>query len=163
MVNFDVPAGEVYKGASGVARDSVWLTSEDLPHDRDVVVTVEKVTLRRNLTMQGGRPKAVMLSLKFVGKDRELGLNATNRKAVVAMYGSLCAEWFGKRVTLFVEQDVRRPDGTRGPAVRIRPEVPAAPTREAGAEGSSWATSSRAPAASSRAATCWRSRASSRG
>ena len=43
----------------------------------------------------------------------------------------------GKRVLLYVEQDVRRPDGTRGPAVRIRAkrvdQAPAA--REPGAEG----------------------------
>lgn len=121
MSTFDVPVGQEYKGPSGIARDSNWLTNEDIPHDRDTLVTIESVVLRRHLKMQGGRPKEIALSLKFVGKARELMLNATNRKALAAMFQSNeCAQWFGKRIALFVEQDVRRPDGTKGPAVRIR-------------------------------------------
>jgi hypothetical protein len=116
----DVPDGEVYKGPCGIGRDSPWLTNEDLPHDRDVVVQIEKVVLRRNLKMQGGRDKAVGLSLKFAGRGRELLLNSTNRKVLSALFGPSTGEWFGKSVALYVEQDVRRPDGTRGPAVRIR-------------------------------------------
>lgn len=116
-----IPEGDIYKGPSGIARESNWLTNEDIPHDRDSVVTIETVIIRRNVQMQGGRPKSIALSLKFVGKSRELMLNATNRKTLAALFESnQCEAWFGKRVALFVEQDVRRPDGTRGPAVRIR-------------------------------------------
>lgn len=121
MSSADVPAGQDYKGPSGIARDSNWLTNEDIPHDRDTVVTIESVVLRRNLKMQGGRPKDVALSLKFVGKGRELMLNATNRKTLAALFSSNeCAQWYQRKIALYVEQDVRRPDGTRGPAVRIR-------------------------------------------
>lgn len=121
MSSADVPAGQDYKGPSGIARDSNWLTNEDIPHDRDTVVTIESVVLRRNLKMQGGRPKDVALSLKFVGKGRELMLNATNRKTLAALFNSNeCAQWYQRKIALYVEQDVRRPDGTRGPAVRIR-------------------------------------------
>lgn len=117
----DVPAGEAYKGPSGIARESNWLTNEDIPHDRDTVVTVESVVLRRNLKMEGGRPKPIALSLRFAGKQRELLLNATNRKTLAAITGTNdTAAWYGVKVALFVEQDVRRPDGTKGPAVRIR-------------------------------------------
>ena len=117
----DIPKGEAYKGPSGIARESTWLTSEDLPHDRDTIVEIEQVTIRRNLKMQGGREKPIGLSLKFRGKGRELLLNATNR----AILGKLCgtndtATWYGQRIALYVEQDIRRPDGTKGPAVRIR-------------------------------------------
>jgi len=85
------------------------------------VVTIESVILRRNIKLQGGRPKEYMLSLKFVGKSRELGLNATNRKALAAITGTnQCEAWFGKKIALYVEQGIRRPDGTVGPAVRIR-------------------------------------------
>ena len=119
----EVPIGTEYRGPSGVARDSNWLTNEDLPHDKDTLVTVESVLLRRNVVMKGGRPKKVALSIKFVGKDRELVVNATNRQTMDALFGpGGCGQWFGKRIALFVEQDVRRPDGTRGPAVRIRPK-----------------------------------------
>ncbi len=147
----DTPAGEAYKGPCGIARDSTWLTSEDLPADRDVTVTIEAVILRKKLVMQGGREKANGLSLKFVGRQRELLTNATNRKTLSLLFGSNTGDWFGKSILLFVEQDVRRPDGTRGPAVRIRPKrveqgakAPAStaanpisgePIREPGSEG----------------------------
>jgi hypothetical protein len=121
MSSTEVPPGADYRGPSGIARESLWLSSEDLPHDKDTEVTIESVVLRRNLTMQGGRPKVVALSLKFVGKQRELMLNATNRKTLGAIFETNeCEAWFQKRILLFVEQGVRRPDGTRGPAVRIR-------------------------------------------
>lgn len=127
----DVPAGEVYRGPPGIARDSVWLTNEDIPHDKDTVAVIESIMLRKKLTFQGGRDKANGLSAKFVGKQRELLLNATNRKILAALYGATAGDWFGKQVALYVEQDVRRPDGTRGPAVRIRAkrfDVPAGRT-----------------------------------
>jgi hypothetical protein len=121
MSDFNVPAGTEYKGPSGIARDSLWLTNEDIPHDRDTVVTIEAVIRRDGVKFQGGRTKPVTLSLKFVGKARELALNATNRKILATMFGSNeCATWYGRRIALFVEQNVRRPDGTYGPAVRIR-------------------------------------------
>lgn len=117
----DVPAGQAYKGPSGIARESTWLTNEDIPHDRDSIVQIEAVVRRDNLTMEKGRTKAVALSLRFVGRKRELLLNATNRKTLAALFGTNeCGAWFGQWVALFVEQDVRKPDGTRGPAVRIR-------------------------------------------
>lgn len=123
----DVPNGEAYKGPCGIGRDSPWLTNEDLPHDRDVTATIEAVVLRKNLKMQGGRDKPVGLSLKFVGRGRELLLNATNRKVLASLFGPSTGEWYGKTVALYVEQDVRRPDGTRGPAVRIRSKRVEAP------------------------------------
>jgi hypothetical protein len=122
----ETPPGEIYRGPPGIARESTWLTGEDLPHDKDVTLTIENVRIRRNLEMQGGRPKKVALSLQFTGKERELMLNATNRKVLMALYGASTGDWFGKRVIVHVEQDVRRPDGTRGPAVRIRAREPKA-------------------------------------
>jgi len=121
MTTNETPQGQEYRGPSGIARDSNWLTNEDLPHDRDTVVTIESVILRRALKMQGGRPKDIALSLKFVGKGRELMLNATHRKTLAAVFGTnQCEAWFGKKIALYVEQGIRRPDGTVGPAVRIR-------------------------------------------
>lgn len=112
--------GEEYRGPSGIARDSNWLSSEDLPLGRDVPAQIESVIFHKHLTMQGGRPLNNKIALRFQGKARELLLNATNRKTLVALFGATCADWFGKRVLLFIEEGVRRPDGTHGPAVRIR-------------------------------------------
>lgn len=128
----DVPQGTPYKGPSGIARESTWLTNEDIPHDKDTAVQIEAVVRRDNLTMEGGRAKKVALSLRFVGRSRELLLNATNRKTLAALFNSTdTGSWFGKWVALFVEQDVRRPDGTRGPAVRIRAKRIQPPTKGA--------------------------------
>lgn len=126
----DTPEGTIYKGPSGVARDSTWLTSEDLPHDRDVVVTIESVVRRDNVTFQQGRKKPVTLALKFAGRERQLLTNATHRKVLNMLFGTPCAKWFGQRVALYVQQNVRRPDGSEGPAVRIRTEKPSASMRE---------------------------------
>jgi len=129
----EVPAGNEYRGPMRVASESIWLTNEDLPHDRDTPVTIATVVRRDNVTMQEGRKKAVAISLRFVGKQRELMLNATNRKTLALLFESTnCADWFGKRILLHVVQGVRRPDGTVGPAVRIRPrrvDDPAAPAK----------------------------------
>ena len=116
----DVPEGITYRGPMGIARDSLWLTSEDLPHDRDVGVTIESVQRRDKVKFQQGREKPVTLALRFVGRERELLLNATHRKTLRLLYGEGSEVLFGKKILLFVEQNVRRPDGTSGPAVRIR-------------------------------------------
>lgn len=105
-----------------MAKDSRWLCAEDLlaRNTREVQVEIEKVLRRDNLTMQEGRKMRVALSLKFKGKQKELLLNATNRKTLGQLFTNDCGEWYGKRIALFVQDNVRYPDGTRGPALRIR-------------------------------------------
>lgn len=117
----DEVAPTIYKGPSGAIRNSNWLTNEDLPHDRDSVVTIEHVHERRGVTFKGGRKLARVFSLKFVGRDRELKVNATHMRVLNSLSGSTnCGAWDGLKILLFVEQDVSRGDGTSGPAVRIR-------------------------------------------
>jgi hypothetical protein len=123
--DFEPPPGVEYEGLSGIARDSIWLTQEDIPHDRDTIVTIAGVVRRNNVKFASGPMKEVVLSLRFVGKKRELGLNATNRKVLNALFGAKCAGWKGHTIILFVEQDVGTPQGPR-PAVRIRARLPRA-------------------------------------
>ena len=119
----DLPEPTAYKGVHRIASDSPWLAADDLPSDKDTIVTIEAVHLRRDVTMDAGRKKDVALSLRFVGKKRELMLNATNRNTLSMLSGSnKCEAWFGMTVALFVQQGIRRPDGTKGPAIRIRPK-----------------------------------------
>lgn len=118
--DFQTPPATKWDGPSGVARDSVWLSSEDLPHDKETHLTIEQVNRRNEVKFQGtGRAKPVVLSLVFKGIKRELGLNATNRKVLSRLFGSKCANWTGKRIALFVQQGVSSPQG-EVPAVRIR-------------------------------------------
>lgn len=98
------PKGKPYEGPSGVGRDSVWLTSEDLVEGRDLEVTIENVILYPEVSFQGGRKRNNYLGLKFAGKERILGLNATNRKALNRMFGNVVRAWKGQKVTLYVTQ-----------------------------------------------------------
>lgn len=119
----DMPPPTPYKGTHRIATDSPWLASDDLPDDKDTIVTIEAVVIRRDVKMEEGRKKDVALSLVFTGKKRELLLNATNRKTLTMLSGSpRCEAWFGLTIALFKLQGVRRPDGTKGPAIRIRPK-----------------------------------------
>lgn len=125
MSDHNLPPATPYTGPTGVMRDSVWLTNEDLPHDRDVIAKIETVNERHGVTFQGGRKMDRVFSLKFEGKERELRVNATHRKVLNALTGKATAgAWVGMRIYLFVEQGIRRPDGSVGPAVRIRAKRP---------------------------------------
>jgi hypothetical protein len=116
--------GEVYRGPCGVLKDSNWLSAETIPHDRDTVVTIEAVVRRREVKFKD-ETKVGYGSLRFAGKDKELGLNATLILTLRTMFGPNTGDWFGKQVALYVDPDVKA-FGRIVPAVRIRSKVPAA-------------------------------------
>lgn len=122
MGKHQLEAGELFKGPCGVLSESPWLTAETLPPNRDTVVTIEAVIRRANVTFErGGRTekKTGYGSLRFAGKDRELGLNATNRKILSALFGADTSAWYGKKIALYVDPNVSA-FGQVVPAVRIR-------------------------------------------
>jgi len=98
------PVGKPYEGPSGIGRDSTWLTAEDLVEGKDIEVTIEKVVLYPEVTFQGGRKRVNMLGLQFVGKERVLGLNATNRKVLNKALGNITKAWKGQKVTLYISE-----------------------------------------------------------
>lgn len=110
--------GEVYRGPAGVLKDSNWLTAETLPPDKDTVVTIEAVIRRGEVKFQSETKKGYG-SLRFVGKDKELGLNATNIKVLCALFGKNTGDWFGKRISLYVDPEVNA-FGKMVAAIRIR-------------------------------------------
>lgn len=127
--------GEVYSGPAGVLKDSNWLTAESLPGDRDTPVQIECV-VRRKVVKFKNETKTGYGSLKFVGKDKELGLNSTHIHVLCALYGSMTSDWKGKWIALYVDPDVSA-FGRTVSAVRIRPKridapKPVTATREPG-------------------------------
>jgi hypothetical protein len=88
---------------------------------KDVTVTIEAVE-------QGKLPKAGSSKverkplIKFVGKDKRLVLNATNRKTIISMYGRKVSGWAGKKLTLYPTTTSFGPETVE--AIRIRPTVP---------------------------------------
>lgn len=116
---------EDFKGSVSSMKKSPWLSSEDLLGLRDGVnVDVESVHRHQNAVFDEGRIEAEVFSLKFKGKDKELVLNATNRKTMAKAYTSLTSNWIGKTVNIHVVDGVRKPGGKKGETttgLRIRP------------------------------------------
>lgn len=98
------PKGKVYDGPSGIGRDSVWLTAEDLIEGKDQKAKIESVTLYPKVTFMGGRTRLNMLGVKFVGKERILGLNATNRKVLNKMFSNITRAWVGQEIVLYMAE-----------------------------------------------------------
>lgn len=110
--------GELYRGPCGVLKDSNWLSAETIPQDRDTVVEIEAV-VRRKVVKFKNETKQGYGSLRFRGKDKELGLNATHIAVLSKLFGPNTGDWFGKRVALYVDPNVSA-FGKVVSAVRIR-------------------------------------------
>jgi hypothetical protein len=104
-------------------KETPWLSSEDLLDAGDVIVEISGVYKHKGVKFDDGREMDVF-ALAFKGKAKQLVLNSTNRRALVSLFGTTKVnEWVGKKVTLYVAHDVRKPGGRRGETtcgIRIR-------------------------------------------
>jgi len=124
----ELERGEVYEGPCGVLKDSAWFNSESIPSDRDTHIQIRDVVRRKEVKFKDDTKKGYG-SLRFVGHDKELGLNATHMHVLAALFGNECRGWFGKWIALYVDPDVKA-FGKTVSAVRIRAkriDGPAAP------------------------------------
>jgi hypothetical protein len=116
---------EPYSGPVSAMRNSAWLAAEDLDGIGEVEVTIESVYRHEDAVMEGGRIEKCMWALKFVGRDKQMILNATNRKALVASFSAKTSEWAGKKVKLYVADGIKKPGGRRGETTKgLRIRVP---------------------------------------
>jgi len=114
-----------YSGPSGIARDSKWLTKEDLPA-RDTVVTIESTPHLVGVMFQGKRRSPHTVALKFAGSDKLLRTAKVHRDTLAALSGSSeCGAWHGLRISLYVDPTVTFGGRVVG-GVRIRSESPPA-------------------------------------
>lgn len=120
--------GKRFEGHTGIARESQWLTSDDLQArgNNELTVKIQEVQLFRDVKFEGGRSKDVAIGLKFEKLSRVLLLNATNRKALNAMFGKVAKAWFGQTITLYVTQT--RLAGETVDCLRIRNKASRAAT-----------------------------------
>ena len=102
---------EEYTGSVSDMKSSEWLASSDIIGLGDVQVTIESVVKSTNVKMDGGKTEKEIYSLKFVGKDKKMVLNATNRKTLAKMFSASVKKWKGQKVKLYVEDGVRNPKG----------------------------------------------------
>lgn len=101
------PDGEEFSGRSSEMKASPWLASEDLLDLGEVKVEIEGCRRYRDVEFDKGRKEEVVYALKFKGKEKELVLNAVNRKTLVHKFGTDVRKWSGQEVVLWVDRKVR--------------------------------------------------------
>jgi hypothetical protein len=98
-----------------------YLFACDLPPDRDVVVTIARVTAGK-VVGEGGKTNKKPV-VYFAGKNKPLALNVSNAKMIEKLYGTFdTSKWIGKRVALYVTQT--KFGGETVDCIRIRPTIP---------------------------------------
>lgn len=103
---------------------SPYIKSDDLL-DEDFTVTIVRVT-GGTVEDPKSRKKSRKALIHLKGWDKPMVCNITNARIIAndLGYGFKVSLWVGKRITIYAEPNVRRPDGTKGPAVRVRGKVP---------------------------------------
>lgn len=113
-------ATEKFEGRTAVMRKSEWLSAEDLDGAGDVKVEIEGVFLHKNVPMDGGRKEPKLFSLKFKDKERQLIINASNRKTLFGLFGADTKQWPGKAITIYVKDGVKAVGGGTTKGIRIK-------------------------------------------
>jgi len=99
---------EVFEGHSSEMKgNSPWLASEDLLGRGDVAVTIKACHRHRDVEFEAGRKVPTVYSLEFEGKQKQLVLNAVNRKTLVRKHGANVKDWVGKDIVLYIDQNVK--------------------------------------------------------
>lgn len=101
------PKGEVFEGRSSEMKESPWLSSEDILDVGDVPVKIIRCHRYRNVEFDKGRREDTVYTLEFDGKAKQLVLNSTNRKSLVAKFGTDVRKWVDQEITLWVDRKVR--------------------------------------------------------
>ena len=104
-----------------VFQPSTFLKHEDL-EGQDWVVTIKNVTMEK---VKGGQDnKERDKFIVHFNECKPLVLNKTNMTTLIKLFGSNDSDvWVGKRVTLYVKDDVEF-GGELVSAIRIRPKQP---------------------------------------
>lgn len=109
--------GEVFEGSFDQLRDSSWLSSADIPWERDTLVQIQEVRKHRNLKLTN-ETKSVAGTLIFVGKKKHLLMNAGHRTVLKMLFGDAKGAR-GQWIALYVDPEVEA-FGKIVSAVRIR-------------------------------------------
>lgn len=125
---------DIYGGSSK------FLKAADLQGGKPVV-EIEDADVHEN-TYNGETKKQIVL--KFVGKEKCLGLNKTNARKIAALIGTEdFLEWIGWRIRLF--EDQTELDGKTVPCIRVYPDLPEQTNKKAKAAAASSVDDSEIP------------------
>jgi len=93
--------------SSEMKANSPWLSAEDILGKGDIEVVIKAVHRHADVEFEAGRTESVVFSLEFEKAGKQLVINSTNRKTLVAKFGPKVAEWSGKKINLYVDNNVR--------------------------------------------------------
>jgi len=101
-------AETVFEGRSAeMKKNSKWLASEDLMGVSEQTVTIDGVLKHGNVEFEAGRIEKVVFAIAFQGKEKQLVINATNRRELVRLFGTDVKKWKGQCVKLWVDTNVK--------------------------------------------------------
>lgn len=100
--------------------NSDWLRAADLSGPANVTILAVEMT---SFDDKDTGKRKDQLALAFDGWDKKLGLNATNASRIAQLLGDDTDFWTNHTITLYVEQNVKGPNGM-GPAIRVMPMLP---------------------------------------
>ena len=103
-----------YKGKVSGMKTSPWLASEDLLGISPQQVVIAGVYQHEDVPMDGGRKEKLLFAIAFEKIQKQMILNATNRKSLSRQFGADTKNWIGKQVTLTVQDGIRKPGGRAG-------------------------------------------------
>lgn len=112
-----------YTGTVAGMKASPWLASEDLLGLPSPDLTIEEVFKNEKVVMDAGRVEPVLYSLKFKGADKQMILNATNRRSLTKAFGASTKAWRGQTVTVYVQDGIKMA-GKSVSGLRIKAEKP---------------------------------------
>lgn len=136
MTTKPIPKGTLVEGDVTASLDMRFLNALVLQaglekqQKQHLTVTIDRVEHHDVLEYENGVKDSNANLLYFKGSDKPLKLNATNTKAIVALYGTIGANWHGKKICLGLKTEYRPDLRGQGPCVRvlhIDPETGKAP------------------------------------
>ena len=90
--------------------DNKYLASEDFIGLGEVEVEISGVFQVTGETMQDGKKKD-FYSIAFAKTQKQMVLNATNRRCLAAAFGADTKGWVGQKVKIFAQDGIRNPAG----------------------------------------------------
>jgi hypothetical protein len=111
-----------YKGKVSGMKTSPWLASEDLEGlgkvggsiRGSVNVNISGVFRNENVTLDAGRVEKCLFSVAFHGVEKQMILNATNRKTLTKAFGADTKKWIGGEIELIAQDGIQKPGAKKG-------------------------------------------------
>lgn len=96
---------------------------------REATVEIAEVPVLYRPRMPKKNEKKNKYVIRFVGKRKAWLSGPVTQATIAGMYGPYLERWVGKKITLYVDPDVKMGRGKVG-GIRVRPMIPGGPATE---------------------------------